>query len=122
MKLLVLLCCFVLNSPFVDSCHTFENIGKHPYALWATNIWHPRSFELSVQMRNDHHQLPHAFCVALWVFLSPQGNALELGLDLHNIIFSVPKNGKKLSRLTFSFAHNSMNQKISGSEVFKNFL
>jgi len=73
-------------------------------------------------MRNDHHQLPHAFCVALWVFLSPQGNALELGLDLHNIIFSVPKNGKKLSRLAFSFAHNSMNQKISGSEVFKNFL
>ncbi len=46
MKLPILLCCFVLNSMFVDSCHKFGNIGEHPHALWATNTWHPRSCKL----------------------------------------------------------------------------
>jgi hypothetical protein len=38
--------------------------------------------------------------------MSPQGNASELDLDLDNIIFLVPKENVKFSRLAFSFAPN----------------
>ncbi len=55
-------------------------------------------------MKNDHHRFPHAFAVTLWVFLNLQGNALELGLDLNNVIFPIPKKSTKLLRLAFSFA------------------
>jgi hypothetical protein len=58
-----------------------------------------------------------AFRVALWVFLNPRGNALELGLDLDGIIFPIPKKSKKLSRLVFSFAPNYMNQNISNTKI-----
>jgi hypothetical protein len=61
MKLLVLLCCLVLDSMFTDSCHKLNSIRKHPYALWATNTSHPRFCELWFPMRNAHHQLSHAF-------------------------------------------------------------
>ncbi len=56
MKLLISLCCYVLNSSFTDNCHKLGNIGKHLYALLVTNTLHPRSCELWFQMRNAHHQ------------------------------------------------------------------
>ncbi len=55
-------------------------------------------------MKSDHHRFLRAFLVILWVFWSPQSNALEFGLDLDDIIVPVPKKNIKLSRLAFSFA------------------
>jgi len=46
-------------------------------------------------MKNDHHLFPHAFPIALWVILNPQGNTSELHLNLDAIIFPVPKNKLK---------------------------
>ncbi len=46
MKLPVLLCYFISDFSFIDNCHKFGNIGKHPCASWATNILHLRSCEL----------------------------------------------------------------------------
>jgi hypothetical protein len=36
-------------------------------------------------MKNVHHQFPHALLVMLWEFLSLEGNASKLGLDLNGI-------------------------------------
>jgi hypothetical protein len=55
-------------------------------------------------MRNVHHQFPHAFLIALWVFSNPQGNVSKLGLDLDGIIFLIAKKNMNLSKLVFSFA------------------
>jgi hypothetical protein len=46
-------------------------------------------------MKNDHHLFPHAFPIALWVILNPQGNASELHLNLDDIIFPIPKKNNK---------------------------
>jgi hypothetical protein len=73
-------------------------------------------------MKNDHHQPPHAFIVALWLFPSPQGNASKLGLNLDCIIFHVPKKNIKLSRLVFKKNLVVVNQFFSSNEVFRNFL
>jgi hypothetical protein len=57
-------------------------------------------------MKNDHHLFPHAFPVALWAILNPQGNASELDLNLDDIILPIPKKKVKFSRLAFSFVPN----------------
>ncbi len=103
-KLPILLCYYVLNSLFTDNYHMLGNIGKHFYASWAANTWHPRSYELWFWMRNVHHQLFHAFLVTLWVFSNPQGNISKLGFDLDGIIFLIPKKNMNLLKIVFSFA------------------
>jgi len=55
-------------------------------------------------MKNVHHWLPHAFPVALWEFLNPQGNVLELGLDLDDRSnFPYTKEKCKALKVSFSF-------------------
>jgi hypothetical protein len=61
MKLLISLCCLVLDSLFTNNCHKLSSIRKHPCASWATNTSCPRFCELWFQMRNAHHRLSHAF-------------------------------------------------------------
>jgi hypothetical protein len=51
--------------------------------------------------------------LALWEFLSPQGDASKLGFDLDNIICLVPKKSVKLSRLVFSFVFGYIELEIS---------
>ncbi len=46
MKLLVLLCSPILDSPFADSCHKLGNIGKHLCALLATDTLCPKFYKL----------------------------------------------------------------------------
>jgi hypothetical protein len=61
MKLLVSLCCLVLDSLFTISCHKLSSITKHPRASWATNISRLRFCELWFRMKNAHQRLCHAF-------------------------------------------------------------
>ncbi len=60
MKLLVLLCCLVLDSLFTNSCHKLNSIRKHACASWTTNTSCPKFYELWFWMRNGHHRLSHA--------------------------------------------------------------
>jgi hypothetical protein len=112
----------ILDSMFDDNCHKLGNIGKHPCALVATNILHPKYCELWFQMKNTHSVLLHAFHVALWVFLSIQGYASKLGLNLNDIIYLVPKKSVKLSKLNFFLLPVLLNWKKYGSEVLEIFL
>jgi hypothetical protein len=56
---------------------------------------------------------PSCISLALWGFLSPQGNASKLGFDLDSIICLVPKKSVKLSRLVFSFVFGYIELEIS---------
>jgi hypothetical protein len=103
MKLLVLICCFALDSSFADNYHKLGNIGKHPCVSWAINISHPKSCKLWFWMRNVHHWLLHAFLVALWVFPTFQGNASKFGFNLDGIIFPIPKKNVKFSMVDASY-------------------
>jgi hypothetical protein len=104
MKLLVLICCFALDSSFANNYHKFGNIGEHPCVSWAINISHPNSCKLWFWMRNVHHWLLHAFLVTLWEFFpTPQGNTSKFGLNLDGIIFHVPEKNIKFSRVDASY-------------------
>jgi hypothetical protein len=54
-------------------------------------------------MKIAHHQLPHAFLVALWGFMSPKSNTSKFSLNLDGTICPVPNKSVKLSRFFFSF-------------------
>jgi hypothetical protein len=52
-------------------------------------------------MKNVHHQLPHALLVMLWGFLSLEGNASKLGLDLNGINLHYIKEKHKTFKVAF---------------------
>jgi len=56
---------------------------------------------------------PSCISLALWGFLSPQGNASKLGFDLDSVICLEPKKNVKFSRLAFSFALGYIELEIS---------
>jgi hypothetical protein len=119
-KLPILLCCFVLNSMFVDSCHKLGNIGEHPYALWATNIWHPRSCKVISNEKWPPSTPSCISCSTMGISESSKQCFRTLSWPWQ---YNFPYTKKKLfSRLAFSFALDYMSQKISSNEVFKNFL